>query len=132
DIPLLVDHFMAIYSRQIKKKVRGVSAAAMAALTHYSWPGNIRELENVIERAIIMVENEGEILPEDLPGDLLEERCEHRELMEEMQNAERKLILRTLRECNWNRSLAAKRLGIGRRTLYDKLARLRISLKAAS
>ncbi len=131
DIPLLAVHFLTIYSQQIKKKVRGISAEAMEALAHYSWPGNIRELENVIERAIIMVEDGDEIMPEDLPSDLLKERYEHSEPMEEIQEAERELILRTLRECNWNRSLVAKRLGIGRRTLYDKLARLGISLHPA-
>ena len=132
DIPLLAVHFLTIYSQQIKKKVRGISAEAMEALARYSWPGNIRELENVIERAIIMVEDGDEIMPEDLPSDLLQERCEHSSPMEEVHEAERELILRTLRECNWNRSLVAKKLGIGRRTLYDKLARLGISLHPAS
>ncbi|RMF84668.1 MAG: sigma-54-dependent Fis family transcriptional regulator, partial [Nitrospinota bacterium] len=56
DIPLLVAHFLALHSRQLKKKVRGIHPEAMAALTRYSWPGNIRELENVIERAVIMAE----------------------------------------------------------------------------
>jgi DNA-binding NtrC family response regulator len=131
DLPPLIAYFLNIYSRQIKKKVSGVSAAAMEVLTHYYWPGNIRELENVIERAVIIVEG-GEILPEDLPGDLLKVRCKQPKPVEEMQNLERELIVRTLRECNWNRSLAAKRLGMGRRTLYDKLARLGISLQPAS
>jgi DNA-binding NtrC family response regulator len=131
DIPPLAAHFLEVHSRQIKKKVRGISAEAMKALTCYSWPGNIRELENVIERAVIMVEEGEEILPEELPGVVLEEPCRHPDLTGEIQDAEREVILRTLRESNWNRSLAAKRLGIGRRTLYDKLSRLGIVLQPA-
>ncbi len=133
DIPLLANHFLAVSSRQLKKNVRGINAEAMEVLTRYPWPGNIRELENVIERAVIMAERGDEIIPEDLPKDLLDldQPIEHPEPMKEVHDAERELILRTLRDCNWNRSLAAKRLGIGRRTLYDKMARLRISLRPA-
>ncbi len=126
DIPLLAAHFLAVYSVQIKKKARGIHPDAMLALTRYRWPGNIRELENVIERAVIMMEDGDEISPDHLPVELLEglDGRAAVEPMEEVRDAERQLILRTLRECRWNRSLAAKKLGIGRRTLYDKLARL--------
>jgi len=129
DIPLLAAHFLAIHSRQIKKKVKGIRPDAMGALTHYAWPGNIRELQNVIERAVIMVEAEEEIAPEQLPFNLLEKKTEVQNPAEALKNAEREIIIKTLKECNWNRSLTAKKLGIGRRTLYDKLARLGISLK---
>ena len=129
DIPALAAHFLGMYSREIKKKVRGIHPEAMGALTSYAWPGNIRELQNVIERAVIMVEDGEEILPEQLPADVREPQAAVAGPMAEVLNAERELLLRTLRECNWNRSLAAKRLGIGRRTLYDKLARLAIPLR---
>ncbi len=105
----------------------------MDVLRRYTWPGNIRELENVIERAVIMVEDSDEVHVEDLPLDLVHASTPMVAAVqtapgEELREAERTLLLRTLRECNWNRSLAAKRLGIGRRTLYDKLDRLGISL----
>lgn len=129
DIPLLATHFLAIHSQRIKKKVTGIRSNAMNALSRYKWPGNIRELQNVIERAVIMVEPGEEISPEHLPFNLLEEKTEVQNPGEALKHAEREIIIQTLKECNWNRSLTAKRLGIGRRTLYDKLARLGISLK---
>ncbi len=129
DIPLLVAHFLALHSRQIKKKVKGIRADAMEALMQYSWPGNIRELQNVIERAVIMVDSGEQILPAHLPFNLLEQGTESRKPEDALKRAEREIIIQTLKDCNWNRSLTAKRLGIGRRTLYDKLARLDISLE---
>jgi DNA-binding NtrC family response regulator len=131
DIPLLAAHFLAAYSAQIKKRVRGFHPDAMDHLVRYTWPGNIRELENVIERAVIMTEDGDEILLEDLPADLSEARPQQAGPMAEVTNVERDVILRTLRDCAGNRSLAAKKLGIGRRTLYDKLARLGIPLRSA-
>ncbi len=128
DIPLLANHFVSIYSQQIKKKISGITPAAMEFLTGFDWPGNIRELQNVIERAIIMVKDGDSIGREDLPADLLEKQPRNRALMDEVRKAERDLLLRTLEECHWNRTLTAKKLGIGRRTLYDKLARFQIPL----
>jgi two-component system, NtrC family, response regulator PilR len=76
DIPLLVTHFVTKISREMGKTVRGVSPPALAALERYHWPGNIRELENVIERAIVL--GDGEILgPEFLPPDLERPRDVH-------------------------------------------------------
>jgi DNA-binding NtrC family response regulator len=129
DIPLLVAHFLACHARQLKKPIRGVQPQTMAALTRYTWPGNIRELDNVIERAVIMAEAGEEILPAHLPFSPPDERETAPEPAEAFKQAESEVLIETLKGCNWNRSLAAKRLGIGRRTLYDKLARLGISLK---
>jgi len=130
DIPLLATHFLAMHSRQVNKKVKGIRADTMEALIQYSWPGNIRELQNVIERAVIMVDPGQQITPSHLPFNLLEqETTGPKKPAEALKRAEREIIIQTLKECNWNRSLTAKRLGIGRRTLYDKLARLNISLE---
>lgn len=71
DVPLLVQHFIEKYNRRLKKSVRDVSDSAMAALMAYSWPGNIRELENVLERALLFAESERLDLP-DLPTALRE------------------------------------------------------------
>jgi transcriptional regulator with PAS, ATPase and Fis domain len=133
DVPLLAAHFVELYARHIKKRIRGVSEAALQALVRYRWPGNIRELENVIERAIIMADEGEAITLENLPADVaapaLAAEAGPPEPLSAVREAERDVILKVLRECQGNRSLAAKRLGIGRRTLYDKLARHGIALK---
>jgi DNA-binding NtrC family response regulator len=132
DVPQLSAHFAALYAQSVRKKVRGISPLAMKALLRYAWPGNVRELENVIERAVIMAEEDALIDVDDLPAELTaaEPRIEAREgPMQAVRDAERDVILKALQESHWNRSLAARRLGIGRRTLYDKLARHGIALK---
>jgi DNA-binding NtrC family response regulator len=129
DIPLLARHFMEIHSGRQGKEIIGIHPDALNAMRSYHWPGNIRELENVIERAVILAEDGGEITVEHLlfPTQGLTPKA--RDYKEEMTKAERDMIIEALKECNWNRSRAARRLGIGRRTLYDKLARLGITLK---
>jgi transcriptional regulator with PAS, ATPase and Fis domain len=135
DVPELAAHFVAVYSRQIKKRVAGIAEDALRALGRYAWPGNVRELENVIERAIIMADEGRPVtlahLPEDLAG-AKPPAGGGREPMPELRQAEREILLRALRDCGGNRSLAARRLGIGRRTLYDKLARHHIPVRAPS
>jgi len=129
DIPLLAEHFVQVYSTQIKKRIRGIDPEAMDGLRGYRWPGNIRELENVIERAIIMADENGRIELKDLPADIVGGHAERPKAMDEVRQLEREILIRALRECDWNRSQAARRLGIGRRTLYDRMARYGISLK---
>jgi DNA-binding NtrC family response regulator len=129
DIPLLVEHFIQVYGTQIKKRVRGITPEAMDVLRGYRWPGNIRELENVIERAIIMCEEDCEIGLQDLPADIAGAGRETAQGMDEVKELEKEILIRALRECDWNRSQAARKLGIGRRTLYDRMSRYGISLK---
>ncbi|HEY7511742.1 MAG TPA: sigma-54 dependent transcriptional regulator [Vicinamibacteria bacterium] len=133
DVAALSAHFVEVYSRQIKKRVTGVDEAALRALQRYPWPGNVRELENVIERAIIMAEDGRPLSTADLPEDLAGAAAADRDHDPgpPLREAERDVLLRALRECGGNRSLAARRLGIGRRTLYDKLARHHIPARAA-
>jgi transcriptional regulator with PAS, ATPase and Fis domain len=132
DIPALAAHFVAVYSRQIKKRVDGIDEDALRALSRYGWPGNVRELENVIERAIIMADEGRPVSVAHLPDDLAAAKAPAGPAppLPALREAEREILLRTLRECGGNRSLAARRLGIGRRTLYDKLARYRIPPRA--
>lgn len=127
DIPLLVEHFLKRLSAKMTKRIEGVSAEAGEALLAYSWPGNIRELENALERGAIMALG-SVIQREDLPLRTFNER-EKLTPTTTLEEIEKELIQRTLVECNWNKSLAAKRIGIGRRTLYDKAVRLGIPLK---
>jgi DNA-binding NtrC family response regulator len=130
DISLLVAHFLKKLSLKMVKKVEAVSKKAMGALMAYSWPGNIRELENAVERGMIMAR--GNVIgPEDLPlgamaCDIDEDDTKELTTLEEL---EKKLIERTLIECNWNKTLAARRIGIGRRTLYDKATKYGIPIK---
>ena len=128
DIPQFVEHFLQSYASQLNKKIRGISPEAMEILKRYPWPGNVRELQNIVERAVIMARPGETIAPAHLPSDLVHRRERPSSPLPTIEEAERELILQALEACNWNRTLAAKRLGIGRRTLYDKLSRLGISL----
>ncbi len=126
DIPLLAQEFVIKHSARINKKVTGISDKAMSILMKYNWPGNIRELENVIERATIFAQGPV-IFPEDFPefftnhkgrSDLNEDG---QKLKEALKNPEKDLILKALESVEWNRNEAAKALGINRTTLYKKM-----------
>jgi DNA-binding NtrC family response regulator len=125
DIPLLIQHFIAKLGKDSKKKVSGVSEDALRILLNYSWPGNIRELENVIQRAITLGQHEM-VLPEDLPplmtreteGDALEKALKMRYTVDQL---EKEYIKRVLIEAGGNKSKAAEFLGLDRKTLYRKL-----------
>jgi len=125
DIPLLIQHFINKFGRDSKKIISGVSEKVLKILLNYSWPGNIRELENVIQRAITLSQNE-EILPEDLPTPLMEEAGENiieKGLREKytIEQLEKEYIKRVLIEVGGNKSKAAKILGLDRKTLYRKI-----------
>jgi two-component system response regulator HydG len=124
DIPLLAAHFVEIFSRKNKKRIRGISRDAMDYLRAYSWPGNVRELENTMERAVVLSKDDL-ITPIDLP----EEIAEHDKLSQEiriplgtpMKEVEKTLIRETLKRCNGEKAAAAHVLGIATRTIYRKL-----------
>lgn len=118
DIPLLVDYFIDKYSKKYSKRIKGISSEAMKLLLSYSFPGNIRELENIIEHALITCKG-SLIKPEDLSLDMDLNRIH---VMEE-----RERIKRVLEQVGGNRSLAAKILGMHRTTLWRKLKELGIS-----
>lgn len=125
DIPPLVDHFIQKYSEKEGKKVEGISSEAMNLLIQYKFPGNIRELENVIERAVVFCET-GTITTMDLPVFLREKKEE--DLMEsgltlthKVQRLEMMEIKRALRENSGVKSRAARALGITERMLGYKM-----------
>jgi len=128
DIPLLIDHFLKIYNEKNRRDVHGFHPRALDAMMRYTWPGNIRELENVVERAVILARDEYIPLADmDEPvrnavGDALTEeiRSGIRPGMT-IKEMERELILKTLDENESNRSRTARILGITRRTLQHKL-----------
>src|SRR6188768_1122973 len=129
DIPLLIQRFLNEFNATNEKAVRGVDQEAMQILEQYPWPGNIRELRNVIERATILTETEF-IGPRNLPP-LIVTRGE--ETLPSMtltagttvDEAERKLILLTLDHMHNNKTRAAEVLGISLKTLHNKLNRMK-------
>ena len=122
DIPLLAEHFLKIYNRQHGKEIKGFSEGAMRKLMNYHWPGNIRQLRNVIEQAVILC-----------PGDIITEEYINPERRRSSANqivipigtplheAEKIIILRTLEACGNVKSKAAEILGITARTIRNKL-----------
>jgi len=120
DIPLLAQHFLTRYTSLYKKKVKSISPHVMDQLCRYSWPGNIRELENVMERAIIL--SSGKIiLLEDLAPYLRSTFPRKEPSPPSLEEGERKLILDALQATRGNQSRAAQLLGIHRTTLSRKL-----------
>jgi two-component system response regulator HydG len=126
DIPPLADHFLAVYREKNRKPMKGISGKALDLLVRYDWPGNIRELENCIERAVIMAKEEM-ITPVDFPPQIQRLSGEEEKggfaipsgiSLEAM---ERELIVKTLAETGGNRTRASEILGINRRTLQNKL-----------
>ena len=127
DIPLLVEHFLGRMSLSMRQARLTITDKAVQCLMHYSWPGNIRELRNVLERSIILSEG-GVITDRALPRELVEQ-AESRGgggvfLLEDV---EREHIQRTLNFFDGNRQQAAKALGIGRKTLYRKIEKYGLS-----
>jgi DNA-binding NtrC family response regulator len=127
DVLLLGQHFVTHFAAQAKVEVVGISKTAAEKLLAYPWPGNVRELKNAIERALALTRFD-HISAEDLPqrikafesrhvlvaGDDLEE-------LVSLEEVEKRYILKVLQAAGGNKSLAAKQLGVGRRTLYRKL-----------
>ena len=126
DIPLLVDHFLRSYARRQGKSIEFVSDEVMVAIEKYSWPGNIRELQNFIERSVILTK--GPALQAPTEG-LERNDCFAHELCT-LADADRVHIIGALRETHWvvgGKSGAASRLGLNRTTLIAKMQKLGIS-----
>jgi transcriptional regulator with GAF, ATPase, and Fis domain len=127
DIPALVAHFVEIYGRRMSRQIEHIAPTTMSALTSYQWPGNIRELQNLIERAVIL-SNDG-VLPNPLPaaGTLA---ITTSPAATTLKDSERILILRTLESVGWvigGPKGAAAKLGLKRTTLIHKMQKLGIS-----
>jgi DNA-binding NtrC family response regulator len=118
DIPLLANYFNAKYARQLGKKINCLSADAMDILVRYDWPGNIRELENAIERAMV-VGVPPSIQPNDLPIQLTEGKKQYP--CGSLAEMEKQHIAKTLEDTKWNISRSADILQIDRVTLYNKI-----------
>ena len=129
DIPLLAQHFLSTFSEKNHKQIKGVTPQAMDRFLKYAWPGNVRELMNAVERAVVL--SRSDYLDEqDLPLSLREnERSEDQSVLSKggvsanlpLEDVEKATILRTLESSMGNKSEAARRLGITRKTLHKKL-----------
>jgi two-component system response regulator HydG len=127
DILLLAQHFLVQSANQASKAVNGLSKSAAEKLMAYPWPGNIRELKNAIERAVALTRFD-HITADDLPERIRAFQSNHVVVagddltdLAPLEEVERRYILRVLQAAGGNKSLAAERLGISRRTLYRKL-----------
>ena len=129
DIPLLAQSFLREFATENGKKVNDFTAEALEALMRYRWPGNVRELRTAIEHAVVLCRGE-RITLRDLPASVRSDGGGSADataqplLAQEnltVQEAEKQLIIRALKEANGNRTLAAKKIGISRRTLHRKL-----------
>ncbi len=137
DIPVLVHHFLDRYAKGSRIQV---TAAAMKSLLHYDWPGNVRELENCIARAVTL--GDGKIIDvADLPPAIRSEQSDSGIVTSQdattlsttaLAEMERMTILRVFEQANGDKALAGKMLGISRATLYRKLKRYNIAVKAGS
>lgn len=115
DIPLLVNHFIEKYSKMYSRRIKGISSEAMKLLLSYNFPGNVRELENLIERAVITCRG-SVINPEDIHIEM--------DSMPFVKEEEIERIRQVLEQTGGNRSLAAKILGMHRTTLWRKMKEL--------
>ena len=137
DVPLLAEKFLVEFCKTHNRNKTGITDDAMDCLQRHSWPGNIRELENVIERAVLL--SKGSVLDvESLPGmiaaagkDTTPESFSAMSLKEAMDAPEKNIIRSVLAAHNWNRQDTAAALQINRTTLYKKMKHHGLELEAA-
>src|SRR5207247_2471354 len=117
DIRLLIDYYIDRFNREFRKKVRGLNDDAIALLGHYRWPGNIRELRNSVERAMLLVDREW-VTPQDFPS--LSRHTSSTSMFRlpadgvNLEDVERQLLVQALERCGWNQTHAGRLLRINR------------------
>ena len=130
DIPILIQHFMREFNKNRTNKLKGINEAAIKYLINYEWPGNIRELENLIERLCVLKANdivtESDLPPQYRSGHINDNLITHipdsgLDFNNLVTNFENELILKALKKTRWNRNQAAKLLKLNRTTLLEKI-----------
>ena len=126
DVPLLVDYYLKQFNEANQTNILGISPECINRLDSYDWPGNVREIKNVLHRAVVMCNGEV-LLPSHLPKRLVSEGHDPPTLTirvgTTMQEVEKEMVTQTLNWTNHNRQLSAALLGMSRRTLYNKIAK---------
>ncbi len=130
DIPLLVNHFVEKFREKTGQPITGCEESVLRLFMTYPWLGNVRELENTIERAFVLAKGRT-IALEDLPPEVLEGETgaaahSRRDIRSAEPDGEREIILQALAEAGWNKAKAARRLGLARNTLYAKMEKYSI------
>ncbi len=129
DIPIFLDYFLAQANEELNKSIQGFNKQALAILKKYRWPGNLREMGNIVKRAALLTDSEF-IQLQNLPVAIINQQNEERKnnsnraiptLKSVVEKAEKEAILDALERCGWNKTLTAEKLGIKRRTLYNKI-----------
>ena len=128
DIPLLAQHFLEMFASKNRKEIKGFTPRAMDQLIRYDWPGNVRELMNAVERGVVLalaeyLDNEDLTIiqsPSQQPAEILPV-IDDKDNDMTLEQVEKDTILRTLENTSGNKSMAARRLGITRKTLHKKL-----------
>lgn len=133
DIVLFANHFLAKANQQLEKEVKGFNAEVLSIFKRYSWPGNLRELKNIVKRAVLLTK--GELIDTgSIPFEMLEmigpENGNYSpfDLKEQNQLRERELIIKLLRETRFNKAKTARLLNIDRKTLYIKIEKYSIEV----
>jgi DNA-binding NtrC family response regulator len=129
DIPLLVDHFLQKFNKRAKKNITGISSRALKALGEYDWPGNIRELENTIERAVVLARSDGidleDLMYHGISGGTTPLSSLSGKL-QSLEDFEKEYIQMVLKAHQGNRTRTAEVLGIDRKTLWAKIKKYKI------
>lgn len=140
DILLFTDQFREMANRELNLNCKGFSEETLNIFTEYDWPGNIRELKNVVKRAVLI--SSGEIVkPEDLPAEIIQSTRRYNgrtnnisqpEYSQDLQSAsgemEKKIIIKAIEDAGYNKSKAARLLNIDRKTLYNKIKKYNIDI----
>jgi len=134
DIPLLSVHFLDKHCSKMNKKINGITEEAMKYLMNYDWPGNIRQLENEIERAVTLSDGDTSIHSSDLSEEIFRFQdnletvnlLEKKNLKEAVEKLEKQMIVTVLNENDWNQTQAAKKLGLSRQGLIKKMQRYKL------
>ena len=142
DIPVLVDYFLEKFNRKLDRSVKRVDEQVMSLLVRYRWPGNIRELENLVERMILMAGGDT-IVPADLPSELktiietdeaaqtdVQQKSFKDTMKTHMEDVEKQMIVNVLAECGNNVTRAAKQLGLSRKGLQLKMTKYKLRRSA--